>query len=86
MDKGLIGDKPYQVRDQFIKRKITPVKFYSVLLNRIHSFYGNGRTCKILFANQEGVIESAIKYFFQFITFKMKLRMEFKGKVKIFIK
>ena len=53
MDKGLIGDKLYQVRDQFIKRKITPVKFYSVLLNRIHSFYGNGRTCKILFANHD---------------------------------
>ena len=45
MDKGLIGDKLYQVRDQFIKRKITPVKFYSVL--------GNGRTCKILFANHD---------------------------------
>ena len=53
MDKGLIGDKLYQVRDQFIKRKITPEKFYSVLLNRIHSFYGNGRTCKILFANHD---------------------------------
>ena len=33
--------------------KITSTKFYSLLLNKIHQFYdGNGRTCKILFANK----------------------------------
>ena len=44
MDKELIEDK----------LKITSTKFYSILLNKIHPFYdGNGRTCKILFANDD---------------------------------
>ena len=35
-------------------------KFYSILLNKIHPFYdGNGRTCKILFAN-DGIIRQNI--------------------------
>ena len=42
----------------FNERKITPVKFYSIPLNEMHPFYGgNGRTCKILFANNDKVIK-----------------------------
>ena len=53
-DKELIEDKLYQIIDQFNERKITSTKFYSILLNKIHPFYdGNGRTCKILFANDD---------------------------------
>ena len=53
-DKELVQDKLYQIIDQFNKRKITSTKFYSILLNKIHQFYyGNGRTCKILFANND---------------------------------
>ena len=52
MDKELIQDKLYQIIDQFNERKITSTKFYSILLNKIHLFYdGNGRACKMLFAN-----------------------------------
>ena len=47
-------DKLYQIIDQFNERKITPTKFYLILLNKIHPFYDrNGRTCKILFANDD---------------------------------
>ena len=54
MDKELIEDKIYQIIGQFNKRKITTAKFYSVLLNKTHSFYdGNGRTCNILLANDD---------------------------------
>ena len=54
MDKELIEDKLYQIIDQFNERKITSTKFYSILLNKTHPFYeGNGRTCKILFANDD---------------------------------
>ena len=54
MDKELIEDKLYQIIDQFNGRKITSTKFYSILLNKIHQFYdGNGRTCKILCANDD---------------------------------
>ena len=54
MDKELIGDKLYQIIDQFNERKIMSTKFYSILLNKIHPFYdGNGRMCKILFANDD---------------------------------
>ena len=56
MDKDLIEDKLYQIIDQFNERKITPLKFYSILLNEIHPFYdGNGRTCEILFANDDKI-------------------------------
>ena len=52
MGKKLIDDKLYQIIDQFNERKITPTKFYSILLNKIHPFYdGNGRTCKIQVAD-----------------------------------
>ena len=48
MDKYLIYDKLYQIIDQLNQRMITSTKFYSILLNKIHSFYeGNVRTCKI---------------------------------------
>ena len=54
MDEELIEDKLYQIVNQFNERKITSTKFYSILLNNIHPFYGgNGRTCKILFANND---------------------------------
>ena len=36
------------------ERKITPIKFYSILLQEIHSFSdGNGITSNILFGNDE---------------------------------
>ena len=53
MDYKYIGiiDK---IIDQFNERKITSTKFYSILLFKIHTFYGGiGRTCKILFANDD---------------------------------
>ena len=54
MNKELIDDKLYQIIDQFNERKITSTKFYLILLNKIHPFYdGNGRTCKILFTNDD---------------------------------
>ena len=54
MDKTLTGNKLYQIIDQFNQRKITSRMFYSILLNKIHPFYdGNGRTCKIQFANDD---------------------------------
>ena len=52
--KGLIEDKLDQIIDLFNERKITSTKFYSILLNEILPFYdGNGRTCKVLFANDD---------------------------------
>ena len=54
MDNELIEDKLYQITDQFTERKFTSIKFYSILLNKLHPFYyGNGKTCKILFANDD---------------------------------
>ena len=54
MDKELIEDKFYQIIDQDNERKITFTKRYSILLNKIHPFDdGNGRTCKMLFANDD---------------------------------
>ena len=54
MDKELIEDKLYQIIDQFNERKILSTKFYSILLNKIYPFYDrNGRTCKMLFANDD---------------------------------
>ena len=49
MEKELIEYKLYQITDQFNEGKITSPKIYSILSNKMHSFYyGNGRTCKIL--------------------------------------
>ena len=54
MDKELIEYKLYQIIDQFNERKITSTNFYSILLNKIHpSFDGNGRMCRILFADND---------------------------------
>ena len=59
MDKELMDDKLYQIIDQFNERKITSSKFYSIPLNKIHPLYdGNGRTCKILFANNDIIIQN----------------------------
>ena len=52
--KELIEDKLYQIIDQFNERTFTSTKFYSIVLNKIHPFYdGNGKTCKIQFANDD---------------------------------
>ena len=54
MDKELILDKLYQTIDPFSERKSTSTKIYSILLNSVHPFYdGNGRMCKIPFANDD---------------------------------
>ena len=50
MHKYLIENILYRITDELNERKITSVKFYSILLNEIYPFYEeNGRTCKILF-------------------------------------
>ena len=55
--KNLIEDKLFQITDQFDESKITHIKFYSIFLNKIFPFYDkNGRTCKILFANDDKII------------------------------
>ena len=56
MDKDLIENKLYQRLDQFHEMKITPVKFHSITLSKIHTIYdGNDRTCKPLFSNDDKV-------------------------------
>ena len=56
MDKKLLEDKLYQIIDQFNERKISSIRFYSILLNKIHPLYdGNARACKMLCAN-DGII------------------------------
>ena len=48
MEKNSVKD------NQFNQRKITPLKFHLILSNKTHQFYdGNGRTCKVLFANED---------------------------------
>ena len=50
MEKYLIEEKFDQIIDQFNEKKITAIKFYSILLNKIHPFYGrNDRTSEIPF-------------------------------------
>ena len=50
MDKDLIEDKLFQIIDQFNEKKITPIKFYSIRLNKIHPFYDRkDGTFEILF-------------------------------------
>ena len=76
MNKDLIEDKLCQIIDQFNEKKITPVKFYSILLNKIHPFYdGNGITRKTLFANDKinNLIDGAkIKKLIIFIVLKVQ--------------
>ena len=37
-----------------MKEKLPSTKFYLIFLNKIHPFYdGDGRTCRILFANDD---------------------------------
>ena len=56
MDKKLLEDKLYQIIDQFNERKISSIRFYSILLNKIHPLYdGSARACKMLCAN-DGII------------------------------
>ena len=56
MDKDLIEDKLYQLIYQFSERKITPEKFYSILLKKIHLLNDrNCRTGKKLFAYNEKI-------------------------------
>ena len=55
MDKELIEDKLYQLKDQSDERKINHRNFYFALLDNIHPFYDiNGRNCKIFFHLQLG--------------------------------
>ena len=54
MVKQLIEDELYLIIYQFVERRITSAKFYSIILNKIHPFYdGNHRMCKILFTNDD---------------------------------
>ena len=56
MDKELIEDKLYQIIDQSSERKITSIKFYSILLNKTQAFYdGNRTTWEIMFANHDTI-------------------------------
>ena len=56
IDKDLTEDKVYQTIHQCKEREITSTTFYLILLNKIHPFYdGNGRTCKIHFANDNKI-------------------------------
>ena len=52
MNTHFIEDKQYQLVDQVDERKINWRVFYSALLDHIHLFYyGNGRTCYVLFVS-----------------------------------
>ena len=55
IDKHIIEDKLYRIIDQLNEKKTTPVNFYSIFLNEIHD--GNGRTLKILFANDNEIFK-----------------------------
>ena len=53
MDKSLIELALYQLVDEFNEKKLTHKQFCNIFLNLIHLFQDeNGRTCKILFADQ----------------------------------
>ena len=55
MDEDLTEDKT-NILDELNEREITSTKIISTLLNKIHPFYdSNGRTCKILFANDDKI-------------------------------
>ena len=54
MDKELIEDKLDQIMDQFNEINITTTEFFKAPINNLHVFYeGNGRTCEIMFANDD---------------------------------
>ena len=56
MGKDLVEDKLYQAIDQFNQKKITNAKIYLIILNEQHPLYdANGRTCKILFSNDNKI-------------------------------
>ena len=55
IDKHIIEDKLYRIIDQLNEKKTTPVNFYSIFLNEIRD--GNGRTLKILFANDNEIFK-----------------------------
>ena len=57
MDTGKdLMENKLQIIDQFTERNITTVKSYSIILNEIHPYYDeNGRTCEILFANDNKI-------------------------------
>ena len=58
INKDLKEDQLNQIIDEFNEREIINVKFYSILLTKIHLFYdGNGRTSKTLFANDNEIIK-----------------------------
>ena len=58
MNKDLIEDKLYQTIDQFNERKTTPVKIYSILLNKINPFFDKTeRTSITLVANDNKIIK-----------------------------
>ena len=43
---------------QFNERKTTPKVFYSIIPSKIHPFYdGNGKTSKVLFANDAEIMK-----------------------------
>ena len=63
-----VNVKPYgfdktHINKYLKENNLTPAKFYSILVNEIHPFDdGNGRTCKMLFGNENKVInETKIK-------------------------
>ena len=54
MDKDLPEDKLHLIIDQFSKGKSKFTTFNSVFLKKLQPFYdGNGKTCKIMFANDD---------------------------------
>ena len=55
MDSDLMENKLYQIIYQLNERKIMSVRFP---VNKINPFYdGNGRTCNILFVNEDKIIK-----------------------------
>ena len=57
MEKDLVEHKLYQIIYHSNERKITPAKFYSIRLNKMHPFDGNGRTCKVSLASDDKIIK-----------------------------
>ena len=50
MEKDLIENTLFKIIGQFNEKKITPIKFYSIRLNKIHPFYDRkDGTFEILF-------------------------------------